>query len=103
MFLGLETALSFSRDSEPRNCLALQDVSLLLDLCLSACLNGLFAIEGPRNKSVHGTGRVGLGAGLRPCLPLSIPAVREQVDCYLLFQRNKDLEGPWDLPSWGWV
>lgn len=81
---GCETVFSFSREPEPRNCISIQGVSLLPDLNLSICCQGLFVMEGPRNRSIHGTGRVGLGTGLRSCLPLSVTAVRKRVDFYLL-------------------
>lgn len=62
-----ETMLSCNTDSESWNCVTLRYVCFLLDLSLSLCLNGTFVIEDPGNRSIHWAGRVGLGAGLRPC------------------------------------
>lgn len=63
-----------SIDSEPRNCIAPQDVYLLPGLSL--CLNSMLVIEGPRNTPIYWRER-GWEAALRPYCPLYSPAGRE--------------------------
>ena len=98
------TMPGFSKDSEPGNCIALQEV-LFPPWPYSFSLCPWHACHWGAWKQIHALGREGEFGGRFETLPPTPHSCWRRASRLLsaYFQRKSDLEGPWELVLWEWV